>query len=520
MSNIRSPRSCPIVCPLTLPHWHAATRGDTLYRMRDTLFPAATAALLVNLAAALAAATDDNAVTFNRDVRPILADKCFACHGPDESHRKAGLRLDLEAEALGHVIQPGDPEESELIERIDATDADQRMPPPDAPKQLTDEERATLREWIAQGARWQQHWAFEPVMRPDPPDVEDPQWVRRDLDRFVLREIEAAGLSPSPEASPETLIRRLSLDLIGLPPTLAEIDAFVGDPSPEAYERLVDRLLESDHYGERMAMDWLDAARFADSNGYQNDFGRSMWPWRDWVINAFNENMPYDRFVVEQIAGDLLPDATLSSRIATGFNRNNRTVTEGGSIEEEWRIENAVDRVETTSTVFLGLTVGCARCHSHKYDPITHEDFYAFLAFFNTLDEKGAYIETRGNVPPLIQLPTPGDTARQHELISAIEAAEKRIGELQENAEASTGGGEDPAESARLADAQAELEKLKKAEQELEKQIPSVMVMKEMEIPRETYVLTAWPLRCARYVQSDRAGRTGIPADAARRRPA
>ena len=206
-----------------------------------------------------------------------------------------------------------------------------------------------------------------------------------------------------------TLIRRLSLDLTGLPPTVAQVDAFLADSSPTAYETLVDRLLASEQYGERMAMDWLDVARFADTNGFQNDFARTMWPWRDWVIDAYNRNQPFDRFLVEQVAGDLLPGATLDQKVATGFNRNNRTVTEAGSIDEEWRVENAVDRVETTSTVFLGLTMGCARCHDHKFDPVSQKEFYAFFGFFNSLNEKGVYTETRGNVPPLVPVPSPDD---------------------------------------------------------------------------------------------------------------
>ena len=236
-------------------------------------------------------------------------------------------------------------------------------------------------------------------------------------------------MGASPEAERTTLIRRVTLDLTGLPPTIAEVDAFLADRSPEAFEKVVDRLLASPRYGERMAMDWLDAARYADTNGYQNDFARSMWPWRDWVIDALNRNQPFDQFLVEQLAGDLLPGATRAQKVATGFNRNNRTVTEAGSIDEEWRVENAVDRVETTATVFLGLTMGCARCHDHKYDPVSQEEFYEFYGFFNSVNEKGVYTETRGNVPPLVALPNPEQERRGKELDDAIAAAERSVKE-------------------------------------------------------------------------------------------
>ncbi len=362
-------------------------------------------------------------VDFSRDISPILADKCFACHGPDAKHREADLRLDLEDAAKEDAIVPGKPDESELIARIMTADAEERMPPVKSGKTLSDKERQLLRRWISQGAKYEKHWAFERLVMSNVPQVKDTKWIRNDIDRFVLSRLESSRLHPSPRATRETLIRRVTLDLTGLPPTLKEIDDFLADKSENAFETVVDRLLQSPHYGERMAVDWLDGARFADSNGYQNDFGRSMWPWRDWVIRAYNKNMPFDQFTLEQVAGDLLPNASLSQKVATGFYRNGRSVTEGGSIEEEWHVESVVDRVETTSIVFLGLTMGCCRCHDHKYDPISQKEFYRFFAFLNSNDERGTYIETRGNVPPLISVPQPEDQRRLAEYDATIKAA-------------------------------------------------------------------------------------------------
>ncbi len=371
-------------------------------------------------AAAYAAAPVD----FQQEILPILADRCFACHGPDAKQRKAELRLDVEAEAKKQAIAPGQVEASELIKRILSTDPEEVMPPPASEKPaLTPEQVKLFQRWIAEGAKWQGHWAFATPTKPTPPEVALATWPRNDLDRFVLARLEAKGLAPSPEASRETLIRRLYLDLTGLPPSLDAVDAFVMDNAPDAYERLVDQLLASPDYGEMMARHWLDSARYADTNGYQNDFQRVMWPWRDWVIGAFNDNMPYDQFLIEQIAGDLLPNATESQRIATGFNRNNKSVTEGGSIEAEWQVENIVDRVETTSTAFLGLTMGCARCHDHKYDPISQKEFYEFYAFFNNTEDKGFYEETRGNTGPQVQLPSFEQQRKLNEFDAAVNLA-------------------------------------------------------------------------------------------------
>ena len=362
------------------------------------------------------------AIGFNKDVRPILSDKCFACHGADAKAKNIPLRLDLEAEAKRRAIVPGNPEASELIKRVTATQPARRMPPAVTGHQLTEKEIATLRQWIAEGAQWQGHWSFLAPQRPAPPAVRQTAWPRGDLDRFILARLESDGLAPSPEAPRGTLLRRASLDLTGLPPSPAELQVFLADPSPGAYENAVDRLLASPRYGERMAVRWLDAARYADSNGYQYDGERVMWRWRDWVIEAFNRNLPYDRFALEQLAGDLLPNPSMDQRLATGFNRNHRGNTEDGIVPEEYAVEYVVDRLETTSTVFLGLTLGCARCHNHKYDPFTQKEFYQFFAYFNNVPENGRAMKY-GNSPPLMKAPTGEQRAVLEALEARIEAA-------------------------------------------------------------------------------------------------
>jgi hypothetical protein len=355
-------------------------------------------------------------VEFNRDIRPILSDRCYTCHGPDTAQRKSKLRLDTEAGAKadlgGHFgIVPGDTAKSEVITRISSNDAARRMPPAWAgAARLSDREIALLSKWVEQGAVWQKHWSFIPPRRPALPEVSNPAWPRNPIDSFILARLDREGLKPSTEASRRTLIRRVSLDLTGLPPTPAEVDAFVNDAAPDAYEKVVDRLLASPRYGERMAMHWLDAARYADTNGYQTDGERFMWRWRDWVIDAFNRNMPFDRFTVEQIAGDMLPHPTQSQIVATGFNRNHRGNGEGGIIPEEYAVEYVVDRVETTSTVWLGVTLGCARCHNHKYDPFTQKEFYQVFAYFNNVPERGKAFKY-GNSPPVMAAPTPQQQA-------------------------------------------------------------------------------------------------------------
>ncbi len=375
---------------------------------------------------AVSAGAEDGLVDFGSEVLPVLSDRCFACHGPDESKRKTKLRFDTEAGAFaelagaGFAIVRGDPEKSVLLERITSDDPARRMPPAYlGHDKLRDAEIERIRRWIKQGAKWQQHWSFVAPRRPDPPTVEQQDWSRNAIDRFVLARLEREGLSPSKEAGRATLIRRVTLDLTGLPPTPAQVDAFVNDRVPDAYEKVVDRLLASPHYGEKMAGHWLDAARYADTNGYQSDGVRSMWRWRDWVIAAFNRNMPFDQFTIEQIAGDLLPSATRDQIIATGFNRNHRTTAEGGSVEEEFRVEYVADRVETTSTVWLGLTVGCARCHDHKYDPITQKEFYQLFAYFNNVPERGL-VYNFGNEHPYIKAPTPEQETKLAELDAQV----------------------------------------------------------------------------------------------------
>ncbi|HEY7055816.1 MAG TPA: DUF1549 domain-containing protein, partial [Vicinamibacterales bacterium] len=353
----------------------------------------------------------------------ILANNCFACHGPDEKHRETKFHFDTEdgAYAKRGVIVPGKSADSLLVQRITNPDPDEHMPPPDSGHALTDKQIGLLRRWIDDGAKWDTHWAYVPPKRSDPPAVSQPQWIRTPIDQFILARLDREGLKPSPEADKVTLLRRVTYDLTGLPPTPAEVDAFLADKSPDAYEKRVDALLASPHYGERMAVPWLDAARYADTHGYHIDSLRGMWPWRDWVVNAFNRNMPFDRFVIEQVAGDLLPDATTEQKIASGFNRNHMINFEGGAIAEEYQVEYVIDRVEATSSAFMGLTMGCARCHSHKFDPITHREFYQFFAFFNTVPEKGLDGK-KGNAEPVLALPSPTQKALLDSLSAAIDS--------------------------------------------------------------------------------------------------
>ena len=375
----------------------------------DTRLTTIVALCVLLTVASIAPAAEPSPIDFGRDVLPILTDKCLHCHGQDEAARQAELRLDVHEDVLAdrggyHVIVPGKVAESELVRRLASVDPDERMPPPDATRQLTPAEIEVLRRWVQEGASWSKHWAFEPPVRMALPEVSDSVWTSNEIDHFVLARLEREQLSPASRATKETLIRRVTLDLTGLPPTPDETDAFLADASPDAYERVVDRLLMSPRYGEHMARPWLDAARYADTDGYQNDRLRYMWPWRDWVIRALNENMPFDQFTIEQLAGDMLPDATLYQQIATGFCRNHRINSEGGSIPAEWAVEYVVDRVDTVGTVWLGLTVGCARCHEHKYDPLSQQDYYELFAFFNSVPEWGLG-PNNGNSPPFITLP-------------------------------------------------------------------------------------------------------------------
>jgi hypothetical protein len=371
----------------------------------------------------------DSPVRFNRDVLPILSNNCFACHGPDASARKAGLRLDAEdvakkATASGVIpIVAGNVGASEVARRIATVDPKDQMPPLDSGKKLSDRDREMIRQWIADGAAWQKHWALIPPERPVLPEVSNASWVRNPIDRFVLARLEVDGVEPSPEADRYTLIRRVSLALTGLPPSPADIESFANDPNPQSYDALVDRLLATPRYGEHMARYWLDMARYADTNGYAADIGRTMWRYRDWVIRAFNDNMPFDQFTIEQIAGDLLPSPTLDQRIATGFNRNHPIMMEGGAIFEEYRVMNVVDRVNTTATTWLGLTAGCAQCHDHKYDPISQREYYQLYAFFNNVSEEESKLfgtELDGNSVPRIKAPLPEQQAELDRIDAAL----------------------------------------------------------------------------------------------------
>ncbi len=380
---------------------------------RCFLVVCASLALLIGSAVRAETPTANTRIDFARDVRPILSNHCWSCHGPDEATRQAKLRLDRRDSAIAktesgkNAVTPGNPKASELVARIDALDDDQLMPPPDAKRPLTPAQKETLRRWIEQGAEFSQHWAFVPPQRLAPPQIRNSKSeIRNPIDAFVHARLIAEGLAPSPEAPKETLLRRVTLDLTGLPPSLTDLRAFLADDSPDAFEKVVDRLLVSPRHAERMAMHWLDAARYADTNGYNNDETRSMWPWRDWVIEAFAGGMPYDQFLSEQLAGDLLPNATLAQRVATGFNRNHVLTTEGGIIEEEYHVEYVADRVHTTATVVMGLSFQCARCHDHKFDPLTQREYYQFAAFFNNVPDRIVGYNQGRMAEPLLKVPS------------------------------------------------------------------------------------------------------------------
>jgi hypothetical protein len=376
-------------------------------------------------------------VDFTRQIRPLLSDRCFRCHGPDASKRKAKLRLDVREGAFKKlnagwfVVKPGDPGKSELIRRITTDDIEDMMPPPESNLSLTDAEKALLERWIEEGADYRPHWSLAPVSASAAPALRDGPAPANPIDAFVRARLAQEGLAPAPKASSEVLIRRLAFDLTGLPPSPAEIDAFLQDHGPDAYERLVDRYLASPAYGERMAMDWLDLARYADTYGYQNDVERDMSPYRDWVISAFNRNLPYDQFLTWQLAGDLLPSPTPEQRIATAFNRLHRQTNEGGSIEEEFRTEYVVDRVNTFGMSMLGLTVECARCHDHRFDPITQRDYYSLFAFFNNIDESGLYSHFTNATPsPSMLLWAPGREQDHKRLTAEMRAIEAGFDQL------------------------------------------------------------------------------------------
>jgi hypothetical protein len=375
-------------------------------------------------------AQDPAAIDFNRDIRPILAENCFACHGPDAAVREADLRLDTPEGIFADMgggyaaIVPGDPGMSLLLERLRAEDPLDRMPPEESDKALTTEQIALLDAWIQSGAEWREHWAFLPPERPIPPRSEESQaWSKNPIDDFVHARMSAADLIPAGEADPATWLRRVSLDLTGLPPSPEELDEFLGDASNGAKDRALDRLLASPRYGEHMALAWLDAARYADTHGYHYDNERSMWRWRDWVIDAYNRNLPFDQFTIEQLAGDLLDEPTLEQRIATGFNRNHPINWEGGIIPAEYLNEYVVDRVDTTATVWMGLTMSCARCHDHKFDPISQREYYQFYDFFNQVAEQGADGQ-KGNAAPFLPVPSDEQARQLAQLESKIQELE------------------------------------------------------------------------------------------------
>jgi hypothetical protein len=413
-------------------------------------------------------------VRFARDIQPILSDRCFRCHGPDARARQANLRLDTQ-EGIRRAFMAGKPEQSlgylRMVEKRPAL----RMPPPNSHLTVHPSEIARIRTWIAQGAKWEKHWAFISPTLPALPKVKSRAWARNPIDLFVLARLEREGLKPSPPAPRHTLIRRVTLDLTGLPPTPEEVAAFVTDRSPNAYEKVVDRLLASPRFGERMVWEWLDGARYSDTNGFQEDRARPMWPWRDWAIEAINRNLPYDQFVIEQTAGDLLPNATLSQRIATGFHRNHMLNGEGGRIAEESRVEYVVDRVDTTATLFLGLTMACARCHDHKYDPISMKDYYRLYAYFNSIAETGA-VDRDGSANPVLTLPTPEQEEQIARLKRKLEELDRQIAPLER-------------ESPERAALQKEREAAQKSLDELNRSVLTTMVLEDLPKPRETFIL-------------------------------
>ena len=441
--------------------------------------------VLLTFIAPLARGADEplpDKVRFNRDIRPILSDTCFKCHGFDEKERKAGLRLDTkDGLTRKHKdilpIVPGDLGKSEVYRRIAANDPDEVMPPASSGKSLSPRQKELIKRWIEQGMDWEPHWSFVPVMRPSLPEVKDQAWVRNPVDAFILARLEKDGLRPSPEADKVTLIRRLALDLTGLPPTLSEVEGFIADKSADAYEKLVDRLLTSPRYGERMAVDWLDAARFADTNGFHIDTARDMTRWREYVINAYNTNKPFDVFTTEQLAGDLLPNATIEQKVASGFNRNHMINFEGGAIPEEYHAAYLLDRTNTTGTVWLGLTVACTQCHDHKYDPITQKDYYSLYAFFNNIPENG--LDGRnGNAVPLISFASGEQQAEIDRLAAALKTVEEKVKGLP----APKDDAERQARNKEVDDARAKLSAAQAA-------LPTAMVMQEMDKPRDTFVL-------------------------------
>ncbi len=458
-------------------------------------------------------------VDFARDIRPILSENCSFCHGPDESKRQADLRLDTAA-GVWSMIEKSKADQSELYRRITSGDPDEVMPPADSNRSLTSKQIELVRRWIDQGARWEQHWSFRPIASPDLADLDESV---HPIDALVDRELSARRMQRSPAAAKATLIRRLSLDLTGLPPTPDQVAHFLTDQEPDAYDRLVDRLLGSDAYGQRMAWDWLDAARYADTNGYQGDNERTMWPWRDWVVRAFNDNLPYDQFTIWQLAGDLLPDSTAQQTLATAFLRNQMINGEGGRIAEENRVEYVMEMTETMGTIWLGLTLNCCRCHDHKYDPVTNEEYYKLFAFFNQTPIDGGGGDPR--TKPILAVPNAAQTEQIDELGKRIAETDAKLTELAESLTANQADWEqtqsEPVDSKEpwqvalalepeqrsdeqrnqiteahrnsvpeYADLRQQRDRLAKQLGEIENRVPKVMVMADRDQPRETFVLT------------------------------
>ena len=446
-------------------------------RRRGPARPGWPAVAMVVLSVLMIGTADAAEVDFDREIRPLLAENCFQCHGGDATARQADLRLDQQAGVVANVTA-GRPARSRLFARITSNDPERRMPPPKSGHTLSAKQIETIRLWIVGGAGWSEHWAFRPVVRPEvpaPTEVNKGGVIRNPIDQFVIARRADRGLPSSQPSGPERLIRRVTLDLTGLPPRPAEVEAVVTDFHPGWYERLVDRLLASPRLGEHLARHWLDLARYADTDGYQDDEPRVMWRWRDWVIEAINHNKPFDEFTIEQLAGDLLPGARAEQILATGFNRNNRTNGEGGSIAEEFRVEYIVDRLDTLATTWMGLTLSCARCHDHKYDPISQREFFRLFAFFNNVPEKGTY---RRNSPPLLKVPTRATAAE----LSEIEREESRL---------------PPGDSRRKS--------LEARRKKLLAQVPSTMVLSEGP-PRETFLLIR-----GRYDQRGEKVTAGVP---------
>ncbi len=444
-------------------------------------------------------------IRFDHDVRPILSNHCWSCHGQDEGARQAGLRLDrrdsaiLPGESGSLAIVPGRPAESELINRIHSHDPETQMPPVNAKRPLTEQQKLILEQWIKEGAEFTSHWAYTPPTRPAVPLTNQESWPKNPIDAFVLQRLEEEKLSPNEEAAPHVWLRRVTLDLTGLPPSIEELDAFENlvatEPKEDVYAQVVDRLFKSPRYGERMAMQWLDAARYADTNGYNNDETRTMWPWRDWVIQAFADGMPYDQFLTEQLAGDLLPNATVSQKVATGFSRNHVLTTEGGIFEEEYHVEYVADRVHTTATVFLSTSLQCARCHDHKYDPLTQKEYYQFAAFFNNVPDKVVSYNQARMAEPLLRLPTPEQQVELDRIDSRIKEVDAELARL---------AAQQGADTAAL---MAEKATLAEQRKKLESEIPATMVMAEPAESRPIFVL-----KRGQYDQRGEQVTAGFPA--------